>query len=195
MQANNFSSIEKFKCIEAKKKVQSVIIKNAFLSYSNSFVSAHLDPYYDSGAKFNVKGFFLDSSVDETIKSVPVFLFSLQRWEARETYISCFYVENCPHLFEYFNRKEETAHQDKFFFFNWFDHSSLVPRYPEHRDEISNVFYSAEGLFFDYRVFDSSRLDSFFGARFDRSNHFFRHYTSFKRGYIRRNRFYKRKFN
>ena len=98
-------------------------------------------------------------------------------------------------LFEYFNRKEETVHQDKFFFFNWFDHSSLVPRYPVHRDEISNVFYYEEGYFLIIEFLTLQGSTHFRGERFIDSNIFLSVAPTFKRGYIRRSRFYKRKYD
>ena len=96
---------KKISCISSKiKKCAGISMSEKALSnYSRSFVSNCLDPNEHSGTKFNVKGFFLDSSVDEKIKSVPIFVFSLQRRDARETYISCFYAESYPRLFEYFN--------------------------------------------------------------------------------------------
>jgi len=90
------------------------ISQNSLLNYCDSFVSTHLDSSCRSRFRFNVGGFFLESSIDAKIKSVPVFIFSLQRHEVRQTYISCFYAQDFPVLFENFNKKREF--KDDFFF-------------------------------------------------------------------------------
>jgi len=174
------------------KSNKNAAFTESLLSGSDAFVSVCLDPSVANPTpKFYMKGFFLDSSVDTKIKSVPVFLFSLQRYEARETYISCFYAENYPELFNAFNSR---SFKEKFFLFNWFDHNALVPNRPSHQDVISNIFYYNEGKFFDYRVFDSTMWESSVNERYIYSN-YFRASDCPKNRFIKRNRFYKRKYD
>jgi hypothetical protein len=90
--------------------------RRELFSYPDRFVSAYLDSSYASNLKFRMKGFFLDSSIDVKIKSAPAFIFTLQRYEARETYISCFYAESYPELFKSFNQKQSESKNRIFFF-------------------------------------------------------------------------------
>ena len=169
------------------------ISQNSLLNYCDSFVSTHLDSSCRSRFRFNVGGFFLESSIDAKIKSVPVFIFSLQRHEVRQTYISCFYAQDFPVLFENFNKKREF--KDDFFFFNWFDHEDMIPKHPLHQDDISNVFYYSENRFFDYRIFDSTEREFSLTRRLTGFECFQPAAISFKPRFIRRTRFYKRKFD
>src|ERR1700749_1998672 len=83
---------------------EEFFFKNVFLNESNDFVATQFEPIKKFTPRFDMRGFFLHSSLDLKIKSVPVFMFSLQRRESMETYISCFYAEDSPELFELFNK-------------------------------------------------------------------------------------------
>jgi hypothetical protein len=117
----------------------------------------------------------------------------LQRWEARETYISCFYPENYPQLLAKFG-EIDSEFKTKAFFLNWFDHESIVPNVPHYINDISNVFYYTERRFLDYRVFNST-------ASVDNKARRLTHLTCFntrppvKKRFVQKSRFYKRKFD
>ena len=96
--------------------IEGIFFKNVLLNESADFVSLQLPLTKGFTPQFGVKGFFLHSSLELKIKSVPVFMFSLQRRETMETYISCFYVENSPGLFEALNNSKNVAGDHAFFF-------------------------------------------------------------------------------
>lgn len=131
MQITN-SPAEKFsriKSLEQTKKNETVVFENAIISYKDSFVSVCLDKSFSGVSKFNVRGFYLDSSVDERIKSLPMFSMTLQRHDAKETYVTCFYAATYPDLFERFNIVKNRP-GDNFFFSTDFSTSRWLPDIP-----------------------------------------------------------------
>ena len=188
--------------IEVSKSVKIIDKKPEVLEFhkvlrrsSESFVSLGLDASYLPAPRFYMWGFFLEASVNAKIKSFPIYVFSLQRREALETYISCFYAETHPTLFEKFN-KISSGRECSSVFFNWFEHEQIVPHHPQHRDAISNVFYHNEGRLLDYRVFDATLPTANAARRFTYSTYFCpRLSTKKERVYKGRSRFYKRKYD
>jgi hypothetical protein len=187
--------------IEVSKSVKVIYKKPKVLEFHkvlarpfDSFISLGFDASYPA-PRFYMRGFFLESSVNDKIKSLPVYVFCLQRKEALETYISCFYAETHPTLFEEFN-KISSDKKCNSVFFNWFEHEQIVAQHPKHRDAISNVFYNNEGRLLDYRVFDATLPTANAARRLIYSTYFCPRISMKKnRIYKGRSRFYKRKYN
>lgn len=114
---NNNADLNK-KLILAKRErvAKDFFFKNVLMNESGDFVSGQFARNKGPAPRFDMKGFFLHSTLDLKIKSVPVFIFSLQRRESRETYVSCFYVDDFPKLFELFNKNKASAGDHAFFF-------------------------------------------------------------------------------